>query len=198
VDIHALLKWIESTSFAERTRESLYIFPTLEAIHVIGLTLVFGTILVLDLRLLGLASTGRPVHRVVADILKWTWLAFAITAVTGALMFTTNAIVYYENVYFRAKIALLVLAGLNMFAFELTARRTINQWDSARSAPPAGRVVAMLSLAIWVGVIVTGRMIGFTTSRATVSAPAPADTNFDDLFGAPADSGTTTPAPPKP
>jgi hypothetical protein len=198
VAIHALLEWIQATSFAERTRESLYIFPTLEAVHVIGFTLVFGTILVLDLRLLGLASTRRPVHRVVGDVLKWTWVAFAVTAVTGALMFTTNALVYYDNFYFRTKIALLALAGLNMFVFEVTARRTINHWDSARSAPPVGRVVAVLSLVIWVGVIFTGRMIGFTTSRATVKSPAPADVNFDDLFSTPADSGKTPPPAPKP
>jgi hypothetical protein len=199
VDIRAWLGWIQGSGFAERTRESLYIFPTLEAIHVIGLTLVVGTILVLDLRLLGLASTRRPVHRVIADILKWTWVAFVITAVTGVLMFTTNALVYFDNVYFRTKIALLVLAGLNMAAFEVTARRTINDWDSARSAPASGRVIAVLSLVIWVGVIVTGRMIGFTTSHATVTAPgpAPADVNFDDLFSAPAGSSTPPPAPPK-
>jgi hypothetical protein len=196
VDIRALLGWLQGTRLAEHIRESLYIFPTFEAIHVVGLTLVFGTILILDLRLLGLASTNRPVHRVIADILKWTWAMFAVTAVTGAVMFITNALVYYDNVYFRIKIALLVLAGLNMLAFELTARRTINDWDSARSAPPAGRVVAVLSLVIWVGVIFAGRMIGFTTSRATVAAPAPADVNFNDLFSAPA--GNEAPAnPPK-
>ena len=183
VDIRALLGWFQGSGLAERIRESLYIFPTLEALHVVGLTLVFGTILILDLRLLGLASTHRPVHLVVTDVLKWTWATFALTALTGAFMFITNALVYFDNVYFRLKIALLVLAGLNMLAFELTARRTINQWDQARSAPRAGRVVAIVSIVIWVGVIFTGRMIGFTTSRATAVTPtATPDVNFDDLF----------------
>jgi hypothetical protein len=198
VDIRGLLTSLQGTALAERIRESLYIFPTLEAIHVVGFTLVFGTILILDLRLLGLASASRPVHRVLADVLKWTWAMFAVTAVTGALMFVTNALVYFDNVYFRVKMALLVLAGVNMLAFELTARRTINNWDRARSAPPAGRVVAVVSLVIWVAVIFTGRMIGFTTSRATVATPAPVDVNFDDLFGAPAGNSEPAPAPTPP
>ncbi|HEX5108223.1 MAG TPA: DUF6644 family protein [Vicinamibacterales bacterium] len=185
MDIHALLASLEGSGLATRIRDSLFIFPLLESIHVIGLTLVFGTILILDLRLLGLASTGRSVQRIASEILPWTWAAFALTAVTGALMFITNAAVYYDNAFFRAKAALLVLAGLNMVAFEVTARRTIHDWDRAPSAPPAGRFVAVLSLVIWLAVIVTGRMIGFTTSRATTVAPPPADINFEDVFGSP-------------
>jgi hypothetical protein len=188
VDIPAFLTWIEKTGLASRIRDSLFLFPLVESVHVIGLTLVFGTILVIDLRLLGMASTGRSVQRMASEILPWTWATFAVTAVTGALMFITNATVYSGNFYFRSKIALLVLAGLNMAAFELTARRTLHSWDRARSAPPAGRVIAVLSLVIWLGVIVAGRLIGFTTSRAAVAPPAATDTNFDNLFDAPATS----------
>ena len=69
----------------------LYLFPIIESVHVIGLTMVFGTILIIDLRLLGLASSRRPFTAIAADVLRWTWLAFAVTATTGALMFVTNA-----------------------------------------------------------------------------------------------------------
>jgi hypothetical protein len=124
-----------------------------------------------------------------AEIMKWTWAAFAVTVVTGALMFITNASVYFSNGYFRAKMVLLVLAAVNVLVFELTAGRTIHRWDRAPSVPPVGRAVATASLVIWVAVIVAGRMIGFTTSRASVAEPAPADVNFEDLFGAPAPGG---------
>ena len=80
-------------------------------------------------------------------------------------MFITNAAVYFHNAYFRAKVVLLVLAALNAAVFELTARRTVAQWDTAPSPPPLARAVASLSLVIWIGVIVTGRMIGFTATR---------------------------------
>ena len=91
---------------------------------------------------------------------------------------------------------LLVLAAINVAVFELTAGRKVGQWDQAPSAPPLGRAVATASLVIWVAVIVTGRMIGFTTTRASLAEPAPVETNFEDLLGLP-DSGSapTTPKP---
>src|SRR6187200_2343072 len=110
MDISGLLASLESSGIATKIRESLYIFPLLESIHVFGLALVFGTIAVIDLRLLGLASTHRPFHRMASDTLKWTWVAFTITFVTGVLMFTTNATVYFHNPVFQAKMALLLVA----------------------------------------------------------------------------------------
>lgn len=182
MDIAGILKWIEATSLATRIRDGLLLFPLLEATHVIGLAIVFGTIIIIDLRLLGKASTNRPFEKLAADTLKWTWAGFAVAAVTGALMFTSNPVVYYNNTYFRIKVLLLLLSGANMFAFELTARRSVKQWDTAPSAPRSGRIVGGLSLIIWIGVIVTGRLIGFTTSRAAPIAPPPTDINFEDLF----------------
>ena len=110
-----------------------------------------------------------------------------LTALTGALMFITNAPVYYHNFYFRTKMVLLVLAGVNMLVFELTLGRAVHRWDKAAAAPPAGRTVAVLSLVFWISVIFAGRLIGFTTSRAKQAAPTPADSNLEELFqGAPA------------
>lgn len=199
MDINALLKSIEATGLATRIRESVFLFPMIESTHVIGLALVFGTIAIIDLRLLGFASTHRSFQRMASDILKWTWGAFALTVLTGSLMFTTNATVYYHNFYFRTKMVLLALTGINMLFFELTAGRTIHKWDTAPSAPRSGKAVAALSLTLWIGVICVGRLIGFTTSRAAAAPLPPAGVSFDDFLGAPADGGTTqsTPAPHK-
>ena len=180
-----MLEWLQRTAVAVSIRDSLYTFPVLESIHVVGLALVFGTIAILDLRLLGVASTDRPVSRLMADLLKWTWAAFAVTALTGGLMFSTNALVYFHNTFFRAKMILLVLAGLNMLVFELTARKTIDRWDRASTTPSSAKVVATISLVIWIGVIVAGRVIGFTATRATLPAEAAPDVNFEDLLGLP-------------
>jgi len=185
VDVTAMLEWLQRTSVAVQIRDSLFTFPVLESIHVVGLALVFGTIAILDLRLLGVASTDRPVSRLMSDLLKWTWAAFALTALTGGLMFSTNAVVYFHNTFFRAKMILLVLAALNMLVFELTARRTMDRWDRSGSPPRMAKVVATLSLVIWVGVIVAGRVIGFTATRSTVPAEAAPDVNFEDLLGLP-------------
>jgi len=186
-----MLDWLQRTSLAVQIRDSLFAFPLLESAHVIGLTLVFGTIAIVDLRLLGVASTQRSFQGLASDTLKWTWVAFALTALTGALMFITNAAVYFHNAYFRAKIVLLVLAAINVLVFEWTAGRTVRRWDEAPSAPPVGRAIAAVSLVIWIAVIVTGRMIGFTTTRASLAEPAPVETNFEDLLGLP--SGDAAP-----
>ena len=198
MDIASLLKWLEATDLATKIRDSLLLFPLIESTHVIGLALVFGTITIIDLRLLGVASVERSFQRMASDILKWTWAAFALTSVTGTLMFITNAHVYYDNFYFRMKMVLLVLAGLNMLAFELTTGRAVHRWDQDPSAPPTGKAVAVLSIAIWIGVIVMGRLIGFTTSRVKVATPPPASVNFDDFLNQtpPANGATPTPPPP--
>jgi hypothetical protein len=127
-----------------------------------------------------------------SETLKWTWAAFALAAITGSLMFVTNARVYYGNFYFRAKMLLLLLAGLNTLVFELTAGRSSDRWSTGKSVPPAGKAAAALSLAIWISVIVMGRMIGFTT-KPGVEAPPPAGINFDDFLQGP--SGQASPPP---
>ena len=195
MDIATFLKSLEDSHLATRIRDSFLLFPLLESAHVLGLALVFGTIAIIDLRLLGIASTDRSFRRMASDILKWTWAAFALTASTGALMFITNAGVYYHNFYFRTKMFLLLLAGINMLVFELTAGRTIHRWDKASSAPPAGRAVAALSLVLWIGIIFMGRIIGFTTTRAAVVAPPASSVNFDDFLGDATPDRGETPAP---
>ena len=195
MDIAALLASLESSGPATAIRNSLYIFPMLEATHVFGLSMVFGTIAIIDLRMLGIASTRRPFTRMASEILKWTWVAFAVTAATGALMFITNAGVYYHNAVFRTKMLMLVLAGINMLVFELTAGRTTHRWDNDASAPLAGKTAAALSLVIWITIIFLGRWIGFTTTRASVAPPPGPEINFDNLFPGGPDDTPPKPAP---
>jgi uncharacterized protein DUF6644 len=180
MNISDFLGSVEHSNLATTIRNSLYLFPLIESFHVIGLSMVFGTIAIVDLRLLGIASTRRPFTRIASDVLKWTWAAFALTATTGLLMFTTNAGVYYHNFFFRSKMALLALAGINMLVFELTAGRSVERWDKNKSAPLAGKTVAALSLLFWITIIFFGRWIGFTTSRANFKPDT--DINLEDIF----------------
>jgi hypothetical protein len=195
MQIDAFLKVIEASRFATTIRDSIWMFPIIESIHVISFTLVVGTIAIIDLRLLGVASIQRSFQRMASDILKWTWAAFALTVATGLTMFSTNAQIYYHNPFFRTKMLLLVLAGVNMLAFEMTAGRTVLSWDKARSGPPAGKAVAVLSLTLWVGIIFMGRIIGFTTHPGKVLPPPPG-VNFDNfLQPAPSSNGGGAPTP---
>lgn len=178
--IEEFLTALQASGVANRIRDSLYLFPLIESTHVIGLTMVFGTIAIIDLRLLGIASTRRPFTRIADDILRWTWAAFALTVATGLLMFITNAGVYYHNFFFRTKMALLLLAGINMMLFELTAGRSVHRWDKDRAAPLAGKTIAAVSLVLWIAIIFMGRWIGFTTSRAQFQ-PEP-DIDIENLL----------------
>jgi hypothetical protein len=182
VDISAWLKSLEGTALASGIRDSLYLFPFLEAVHVMALSVVFGTIMIVDLRLLGFASTHRPFARMSSELLRITWGAFAVAALTGTLMFMTNARVYSGNTSFRVKMVLLLLAGLNMAFFHLTAGRSVARWGKERSAPGIGRTTAALSLSLWVAIIFAGRVIGFTTRGAQAQEAAAPAGNFDDFL----------------
>ena len=187
------LQAIHDSGVATTIRNSLLLFPMLEAVHVIALGLVFGTIMVVDLRLLGLASRSRPYGQVSGDMLKLTWGAFAVAALTGSLMFTTNARVYFENPFFRAKFALMALAGLNMLVFQLTVGLRSSEWGEGGRTPPIGRAAAIASLALWALVIGMGRTVGFTTTGAAAKETAPpAGVNFDDFLN----SGPSSAPPP--
>ncbi len=184
MDVAQLLQSIESWSVAAAIRNSLYIFPFLESVHVFALAMVYGTIAIVDLRLLGFASSKRSFQRMASEILKWTWLAFVLSLITGALMFTTNASVYYHNTFFRVKMLFLLMSGINMMIFEWTTLRQVHTWDKG-SAPTSGKIAAVLSLVLWTGTIFVGRWIGFTTTQAQfkeIESTEP-EINFDELFG---------------
>lgn len=189
MDFTTWLKGLEDSGLANSLRSSLYYFPFLESIHVMALSVVFGTIVIVDLRVLGLASRQRPFTRMSSELLRLTWGAFAISLLTGALMFTTNARVYAHDTPFQVKMLLLLCAGINMAAFHLTAGKSVARWDTQPAAPGIGRLTAALSIVLWVAIIFTGRAIGFTTTgQQAKEAPAPVG-NFEDfLNSAPASS----------
>jgi cytochrome c556 len=189
VSITSWLEGLENTGLASGIRDSLYIFPFLESIHVMALSVVFGTITIVDLRLLGFASTQRPFGRMSKELLRITWCAFAVAALTGALMFITNARVYASNTPFLIKMGLLALAGINMAVFHLTAGKSVSRWEKTPAAPGIGRVTATLSLSLWIAIVFAGRVIGFTTTGAQARESAPAPTNFDDFLGGGDSSG---------
>src|SRR4051812_34373085 len=110
----SLVQGIQDSGIADWMRTSVKAMPIVESIHVLAAATVFGTIFIVDLRLLGLPNTRRAFTRVSDEMLRLTWSAFFLALVTGALMFAANANTYYGNTAFRLKMAALVLAGINM------------------------------------------------------------------------------------
>ena len=157
-----LVAYFENSAIAGSIREDDVLFPFIESVHVVAICLVVGSILVLDLRLLGLASIHRPVSRLAHAILPVTWSAFAIAATSGFLMFISNATKYLANGYFVAKMFLICAAGLNMIIFHGISAKDLPQWEKEPSPPLRARLASALSILLWVAVVACGRWIGFT------------------------------------
>jgi hypothetical protein len=160
--IQAFCQWLYDTPLADSIRANELLFPWLESVHVLAITLVLGSIAVVDLRLLGIASRGRPVARLIREVLPVTWCAFAVAAITGATLFISNAVNYAKNFPFQMKMLLLVLAGLNMVVFHFVTYRSVAQWDEAAETPFAARFAGGFSIALWLSIVAFGRWIGFT------------------------------------
>lgn len=162
MDIYRALAWLQATPVASTIAENEILFPWIESIHVLAIVLVIGTISVVDLRLLGVASLERPVSRLMRDVLPYTWGAFAVAAITGPLLFSSDAVHYAHNFYFRGKLILLVLAGLNMALFHLVGIGDVGRWGTTRQTPIAAKAAGAVSLLIWISVVAFGRWTGFT------------------------------------
>lgn len=156
-----LCQWIYATHFSTAIREAPYWFPIIEGVHTLGITAVFGTIAVLDLRLLGMVMKQEPVTRVARQVLPWTWAGFAVMFVSGVLLSIAEAATNYFNWAFRIKLILLLLVGLNPLIFHLGVYRKVSSWDLASVTPPRARAAAVCSLTLWAGIIVAGRLIAY-------------------------------------
>jgi hypothetical protein len=153
---------LHDTAIAETIRANELAFPWLESVHVLAITLVLGSIAVVDLRLLGLASMRWSVTALIRQVLPITWIAFGFAVLTGVAMFASNAVAYAQNLPFRMKMFLLLLAGLNMVFFHLVTYRGVERWNEARHTPLGARCAGAASVLLWIGVVAFGRWIGFT------------------------------------
>jgi hypothetical protein len=152
---------LQASAFATALSGSTWMFPALETLHVFALAIVAGSILVVDLRLLGIASTSQKVTAVSEELLPWTWIAFAAAVVTGTLLFVSRAADYVAVPYFNAKFVLMALAGLNMGLFHVYTYRSIERWNLGPT-PMGAKVAGALSLIFWALIIVCGRRVGFS------------------------------------
>jgi uncharacterized membrane protein len=162
--IDSFLTMLSESSLGIRIAEDPVLFPWIEVFHVLAITLVFGAILIVDLRLVGLAARDYPISRMSRALVPLTWIAFVVAVVTGTLLFVSNPFTYYGNTFFRAKIALMLCAGVNMAIFHVWTMRSMARWDESPAIPVAVRFAGLISILLWVTIIVCGRWIGFTMS----------------------------------
>jgi hypothetical protein len=154
-------EWLAATRGSVALHESLFMYPLVESTHVLTLCLFAGTAMLLDLRLLGLMLVRVPASEVLDRLLPWTKAGFFVMVVTGALLFYAIPVRTYQSIFFRIKVVMLILAGINVLVFHRRTEPTIGAWDLAPATPRGARVAAAASLALWAGVIVAGRMIAY-------------------------------------
>ena len=138
-------------------------FPIIETIHVMALATVYGSIAMVDLRMLGLTSRNERMSKLSAEILPWTWAAFVCAAISGSLLFMSKGETYWNNFETRGKFLCMALAGVNMAIYQFGMHRRVNEWDNSLPPPLSVRMAGALSITLWTGVVFFGRWIGFTT-----------------------------------
>jgi hypothetical protein len=154
-------QWIYYSVLGTSIRESIWVFPIIETIHVLGITLLVGTVALLDLRLLGVLLKREPVSYVARRVLPLTWMGFAVMFVSGFLLFSAEAANSYGNPAFRIKLVLLALVGLNPLIFHLTIFRSVTAWNHLVVTPVRARLAGLFSLTLWGGIICSGRAIAY-------------------------------------
>jgi hypothetical protein len=177
MDFPSIIQSIQASAPAHWMRTSVKAMPFVESLHVLAAATLFGTVFIVDLRLLGFPDTRRPVTLISREMLRLTWAAFCIAVLAGVLMFAANAHTYYANTAFRLKMLSLLGAGLNMAIFQGVTYRTVSAWDRNVPTPLAGRVAGALSILLWLTVIFFARWIGFTKGY-DFSIPQDSHINF--------------------
>jgi hypothetical protein len=175
--MRSFLEWLGSTPWSVRMLESLWVWPLLESTHVLSIALFVGTAMMMDLRLMGLTFGGMRASDFTGRLLPWTRAGFVVMVVTGLLVFYSNPVRYYHNVFFRFKVLLMVVAGLNIWIFHSRVHRKVAEWDLAVSPPFAAKLAGAVSFLAWALIVISGRLIAYNWFDCDIQ-PQPAFVNW--------------------
>ena len=153
--------WLSETKWSIALVESLYMYPWIESAHVLSICFFIGILLFVDLRLMGVAFTKLPISEMNKKVLPWSLFGFGLMTLTGFLLFYAIPVSSYQNIFFRFKVILILVAGLNAFLFHRQMKLEGMNWDEGKSIPKSVHLKAVASLVLWSGVIISGRMIAY-------------------------------------
>jgi hypothetical protein len=159
----ACCQWLEHTSMGIWVRDSRFGFPVIETVHLFGMVSLVGSTSVLDLRFWGVLFKDEPVSSLAGRLVPWAWAGFAVQVVTGFLLFSSEATRCYGNQAFEIKMALILMAGLNMLVFHTTAYKRVARWDSEPVSPTGARFAGLFSILFWFGIVAAGRWIAYVS-----------------------------------
>ncbi len=173
----AFCEWLAATQYSIALHESLYMYPLIESVHVLALCVFVGFATMLDLRLLNKVLRNVPVSQVAGRLLPFTISGFIVMVLTGALLFYAIPVRTYSSVWFRAKVIMLILAGINVWIFHSGIYTRVANWDMAAPTPKAARRAAIASLVLWGAIIIAGRFIAYNWFDCDIQ-PQPAFVNW--------------------
>jgi hypothetical protein len=150
-------QWLQFSPPLVAMRASPWLFPVIATIHLMGLSLIGGAVLLVDLRLLGLGLRSQPVAQLARDAERWLFRGLYVMVATGILLFMCFATKYYYLTFFWVKMAALFM----VIIFTVSVRRRVAMADDTRMDPVRGKLVAVVSLSLWTTVALGGRYIGF-------------------------------------
>ena len=161
MSLRSWFEWIDAFPSSIAIRESLYGYPYLLTSHAVTMALFAGLIVMMDLRLLGVAYRRTPLSQVQKHLFPWQMFTMALASVTGLVLFYSQPMRYYGKVFFWVKMALMVVAGVNAVYFHATTYRSVAAWDTSPAPPLGARLAGGFSLALWAGVVVFGRITAY-------------------------------------
>ena len=154
--LYSFCQWADASWFGHGVRNSTWLFPFVEIFHLLALGVLGGTVLIVDLQLLGFRLLGQPSDEVASDVWPWTISSLGVMLVSGFLLFSSESVKMYGSTAFRLKMLFLVVA----IVFTFTTHRKVAMSTQSRLGPVEGRIVAVVSLLLWAGVGIAGRAIG--------------------------------------
>jgi hypothetical protein len=158
--INNWMQWVENTNLAISIRQSMWLYPGLETLHILGIVLLVGPAFMFDLRLLGF-SRKLPVRGLAHHLLPWSWRGLVLVIPSGILLFITNASVLIADATFWLKMLLLGVAGINVALFHKITFPSVAEWNKQTPVPVAAKVAAVFSLLVWIGIITCGRWLAY-------------------------------------
>src|SRR5665213_621425 len=157
VDLLAWCQSLENTPMSAAIRDSIWLFPAIETLHLIGIVALVGSTSILDLRLLGWTFKKTSVAKLTHQALPWAWTGFLSQLITGFFMFASEASRVYVNPAFRLKMLMIVAAGINALIFHMTTRTRVADPED-RSTPLGAKLAGLSSILLWFGIVIAGRM----------------------------------------
>lgn len=157
----AITETLQNMEIATAIRESALVYPTILSLHLTGMALFGGMILMTDLRLLGIAMTKRPVSAVVEGLRPWKHLGLTLVVTCGILLAWSKIALYWPNPFFKLKLLLLTLVTIHALVFRGSVYSKAREMDQTSVIPGRAKAAAAISLVLWIGLVAAGRWIGY-------------------------------------